>query len=427
MGAIRVRKDTGKLQIDFQYRKKRCREQTPLENTPANRKKLERALKIIEGEIAKGTFEYQRYFPNSPKVDFFKKLEAQEKDGFRKTPLFKVFAEEWYSEYEHTWRHATAQTYRSYIDKRLIPEFGEMEVSQITKADLLKFRSAIAKSSNETLKPKTINKFFRCMSQIMSEAADRFDFTSPFQNFKALKEQKVHIQPFSMNEVNLILANVRKDWQAYLIVRFFTGMRTGEINGLKWKYVNFESSQIFVRETFSDNRWEYTKNDGSQREIEMSSIVFDALKRQFDKTGEGELVFPLLNGSPIRTSNFIRRIWAPLLSSLNLEYRNPYQTRHTAATLWLAAGENPAWIANQMGHSNTTMLFTIYARFVPNVTRKDGSAMDSLLKTSITPDLNNLSNPKKVESGRAKKLTQSDGEFWQQFLDEEGDGIGGEA
>ena len=59
--------------------------------------------------------------------------------------------------------------------------------------------------------------------------------------------------------------------------------------------------------------------------------------------------------------------------------RRPYQTRHTAATLWLAAGESPEWIARQMGHATTTMLFRVYSRFVPNLTRKDGSAFERLL------------------------------------------------
>lgn len=427
MGNIRVRKETGKLQIDFQYKKVRCREQTQLANTPSNRKKLAKALKIIEGEVAKGTFEYGKYFPNSSKVEFFKQQETNEKKAFRKTPLFKEFAEEWYSEFEHTWRHATALTYRAYIDNRLIPAFGEIEVSQITKADLLQERSSIAKSSNGSLKTKTINKYFRCMAQIMDEAADRFDFITPFQNFKVLKEQKVHIQPFSIDDVNMILDNIRKDWRVYVLVRFFTGMRTGEINGLKWKYIDFKNRLISIRETYSDNRWEYTKNDGSQRDIEMSSLVFDALKKHFEIRTSDELVFPLSSGTPIRTNNFIRRIWKPLLSNLNIEYRNPYQTRHTAATIWLAAGENPAWIASQMGHANTTMLFTIYARFVPNLTRKDGSAMDSLLRASITSNFENTVLETRLENSADKGKVELEGDFWQQLLKQDEHNNEGEA
>ena len=53
------------------------------------------------------------------------------------------------------------------------------------------------------------------------------------------------------------------------------------------------------------------------------------------------------------------------------------------ATLWLAAGEAPEWIATQMGHSSTEMLFRVYSRFVPNLTRRDGSAVDRLLTNAF--------------------------------------------
>ncbi|MEY8212807.1 MAG: integrase, partial [Gammaproteobacteria bacterium] len=74
----------------------------------------------------------------------------------------------------------------------------------------------------------------------------------------------------------------------------------------------------------------------------------------------------------------------PLLRYLNLKARRPYQSRHTAATLWLAAGENPEWIARQMGHTTTEMLFRIYSRYVPNLTRQDGSAFERLLTTNFS-------------------------------------------
>ena len=68
-------------------------------------------------------------------------------------------------------------------------------------------------------------------------------------------------------------------------------------------------------------------------------------------------------GHPIDAHNFANRIWYPLLRYLELEKRPPYQTRHTTATLMLASGENPEWIARLMGHTNTQMLFTVYSRF----------------------------------------------------------------
>ena len=52
-----------------------------------------------------------------------------------------------------------------------------------------------------------------------------------------------------------------------------------------------------------------------------------------------------------------------------------YQTRHTFASNALAAGEAPSWVAQMLGHTTPEMLFTVYARYVPNRTRKDGSAL----------------------------------------------------
>lgn len=382
MGSIRNRSDM--LFFDFRYLGERCREQTLLPDTKPNRKKLEMILRRIEAEITLGRFEYAQYFPNSPMVKKIVELEAKQKPGYTKTPLFKAFAHEWFSEMEPTWRVSTAQAYLRYLNVRLIPHFGEIEVSQITKAHILKYRSNVSKQSDGKLKPKTINKFIKCLNMIMNEAADRFNFTPPHLNIKPLKEEKVHIEPFSITDVNLILSSVRADWRDYLLVRFFTGLRTGEVDGLKWEHVDFERREILVRETFSMGRWEYTKNDGSQREIEMSSIVYNTLKERYDhRDTQTDVVFHANNGSPVHTPNFLRRVWTPLLAYLHLKYRKPYQTRHTAATLWLAAGENPNWIAKQMGHSTTNMLFSVYARYVPNLTRKDGSAMERMLAAQV--------------------------------------------
>jgi len=64
-----------------------------------------------------------------------------------------------------------------------------------------------------------------------------------------------------------------------------------------------------------------------------------------------------------------------------MKKRRPYQTRHTAATLFLASGENPEWVARVLGHASTEMLFKVYSRYIPNLTRQDGSAFETLVKT----------------------------------------------
>lgn len=71
------------------------------------------------------------------------------------------------------------------------------------------------------------------LRQISNEAADRYRFTSAFRHIKPLKIRRSDVMPFTLEEVSRILQTVRPDWRPYFIVRFFTGMRTGEVHGLQ--------------------------------------------------------------------------------------------------------------------------------------------------------------------------------------------------
>jgi len=384
MGSVRIRNETGKLFFDFKYQNTRCREQTTLDDTKANRNRLQKVMDKIDAEITLGQFNYADYFPNSAMVGKFEKIEINRRilSGEAK-PTFKEFAAEWYEEMEVSWRNSYQLTVSSLLNGRIMDWFGEKEVNHITKADILKFRASLAKvkcKNGKSLSNEYINKYMKVFRMVINEAADRFDFTSPFRGIKPLKKPKSQINPFTLDEVNKMISNVRPDFKNYYTVRFFSAMRTGEIDGLKWKYVDFDRRQILVRESWVLQQTETTKTDGSTREIDMSQPVYDALKAQWEVTG-GKFDYVFVNGAgnPLDKTNVSQRIWYPLLRYLDLPRRNPYQTRHTAATLWLASGESPEWIARQMGHSTTEMLFRVYSRYVPNLTRQDGSAFERLL------------------------------------------------
>ncbi|WP_026287687.1 site-specific integrase [Thioalkalivibrio sp. ALJ24] len=401
MVKVRERKETGKLYFDFFYKGRRCREYSSLPNTPANRRKMEKVAKKMDAEMTLGTFAYREYFPQSRRLKEFEALErapeaeaeAEASEPESDVPLFRDFAEQWLQENEVLWRFKTLESNRSALRRHLIPQFGDWKVSDISKADVLAFRSTLAKvpgrKGNATLSPKTINHTLGVLSMVLAEAADRFQFTFPLQNLKRLKQPKREIQPFSWDEVQRILEHVRPDYRNYFVVRFFTGLRTGEVHGLKWRHVDFDNGLILVRETYNRGRTEYTKTDGSQRDVMMSSVVADALRAQREATGRSDYVFHTANGQPLDTKNVAERVWYPLLRHLGLALRQPYQCRHTAATLWLAAGENPEWIARQLGHTNTEMLFRVYSRYVPNLTRQDGSAMDRLLRARFHGETDN--------------------------------------
>lgn len=404
MGSVRKRNESGLLFFDFRYGGLRCREQTALKDTKANRQKLQRILGQIEMQIKAGVFDYSAMFPGSKALrklgspDFPESVRAIEATVVANSSAsvpsadlgdsdFEDFANLWFGENEVTWRRSQKKTNRGILNKHLIPAFGGQGVGRITKAEILAFRSQLAKvpgRKGTTLSPKRINSVMGVLRQILNEAADRFDFSSAYRNIKPLKVPKSDVQPFTLDEVNQVINKVRADFRYYYTVRFFTGLRTGEIDGLKWEYIDFENLLILVRETIVAGEEDYTKTDGSQREIQMSQVVYDALKAQEKLTRRrSKYVFCNGNGEPLDHNNVTKRIWYPLLRHLGLKERRPYQTRHTAATLWLASGENPEWIARQMGHSSTEMLFRVYARYVPNLTRRDGSAFERLLASKL--------------------------------------------
>lgn len=397
MAKVTVRKETGKLVIDFTYRGVRCREQTALPDSPQNQKRVQGVIEKIKKAQKDGTFMYGEFFPASALAARFDPVVASAKPvqiepeitEEDRTPLFHAFANQWVDEHSIEWRRSHIKSLLSTLNSRLIPHFGGKAVGEITKSDILAFRATLAKAKGrgekEGLSPKRINEIIGTLNQILDEAADRFDFTTPTTNIKRLRLRKTDVDPFSLTDVQRILATVRADYKWYLVVRFFTGMRTGEVHGLKWKYIDFDLRVIRVRETFVLGEDEYTKTDGSQRDIQMSQPVFDALQEQFKATGKlSEYVFCNLLGQPLDNKNFSDRIWYPLLRHLGLNKRRPYQMRHTAATLWLASGEAPEWIARQLGHTSTEMLFRVYSRYVPNLTRQDGSAMERLLASRLS-------------------------------------------
>lgn len=397
MGSLRERK--GLLFFDFRYKGVRCREQTALSDTAGNRKKLNPILERIEASIKLGTFRYEDFFPGSSRVAQFaddlqtkQRLEllgVNSQATAKDLPRFRLFGEEWYEENEIRWKRSHRIMKRAIFDHYLYPAFGDLMIDQIERGMLLKFRNGLSKEgvSGKPLGPMRINHIMTPLKMVMEEASTRFGIPNPAANIRMLRVPHSDVDPFSVQEIKTFLENIRRDFQNYYKVRFFSGMRTSEIDGLQWKCVDFERRQILIRETLVDSILETTKTPGSVREIHMSQLVFDALKEQFGATGHlSDFVFCNKKGNPLRHRDVTKRIWYPALKCMGLKRRKPYQTRHTAATLWLAAGENPEWIARQMGHTTTRMLFTVYSRFVPNLTRKDGSAFERLMTSAMEGD-----------------------------------------
>ena len=101
------------------------------------------------------------------------------------------------------------------------------------------------------------------------------------------------------------------------------------------------------------------------------------------KGASGRVFCHPLTGSPFWTDGEIYRFWEGVLKKAGVPFRNPYQTRHTYASLLLSAGENPMWVAAQMGHRDWGMIRKRYGRWLPS-TDPDVGRKANLLAGKIT-------------------------------------------
>ena len=164
---------------------------------------------------------------------------------------------------------------RETVDRIFIPFFGTKPLDQIGRGDLLSFRAEIAKRpgrGGQTLSGKRINKLMMQLKAILNDGCDRHGINSPSRGIKPLKQKRADIKPFSLAEVETLIAQVRDDYRPYITVRCFTGLRTAEANGLQWQDIDFKQNTINVRRTYSRDGDEELKNEFSKRDIPMILI-----------------------------------------------------------------------------------------------------------------------------------------------------------
>lgn len=118
-----------------------------------------------------------------------------------------------------------------------------------------------------------------------------------------------------------------------------------------------------------------TKTKSGERHVLLLPPAIDALKAQkeFTYSFKGRVFHNPRTNTPWETDGQIRKTcWKYILKHAGVRYRNPYQTRHTYASMLLSAGENPLWVATQMGHRDTEMIIKHYGRWIPDSTIASG-------------------------------------------------------
>jgi integrase len=197
-----------------------------------------------------------------------------------------------------------------------------------------------------------------------------------------LPVEQPDIYPFAYDQVLMILDAVDPYYRPYTAIRFYTGMRAGEIDGLAWSDYREDMKpepKLHINKAYVYGREGKTKTKKSKRHIDCLPPVVEALTEQRQLTGKAKHIFLTKDGQRMNPDHYRDVVWKSALEKAGLEYRPPIQTRHTFATMMLSEGEDPGWVQNMMGHSSLQMIFTRYYAWIPKKTRRDGSAfMESI-------------------------------------------------
>lgn len=309
---------------------------------------------------------------------------APEVSTLREDRSFAQAASSWLDAFSVTWKASTIESVQSILRAHVLPAFGPRALRSITRADLLTFRARLIRENAGrrgavSMTPARANRIMTVLRQILAEDALERGAPSAGAQVLPLRERRSAVQPFTWGEVERVVAAAPDHLREYVRVRCLTGMRSGEINGLRWDQVDRDRGVMSVTRARVRGKEVLPKNEYSERDIPLTPPLLAALDRQARRTGKIDgYVFTSRRGRPISTTNFANRDWPAMLAKSGVAPRRPYQTRHTAATLMLATGENPTWIAHVLGHADCEMLFKTYARFLPNLTRSDGSVFAAM-------------------------------------------------
>ena len=289
-------------------------------------------------------------------------------------------------------RDTTINDYEVSYRKHIEPILGVKQLDKIKASDLELWQNKVI----ESVSPRRLRNIRAVLSGILSDAyRDELIDKNPLTLVRTIKADKVDIKPFSVTEISTILNSSEGQEKNFFALGFFSGMRSGEMIGLKWSDIDFFRLEIKPQRSRRMGKDGKLKTDSSYREVEILDSLLPYLKNQYQITGaHNSYVF--LNGDnmPIYDIKRIRDYsWKKTLKKCELEYRPIYHTRHTFATVMLENGEDILWVSNMLGHTDSTMTLSKYARYIKRENKKRGQFLKEELTlngTEIDTELLNI-------------------------------------
>jgi integrase len=296
----------------------------------------------------------------------------------RRTPTFDEFADEWMAIREPELRRKTVESYRWQLESHLLPHLGKLELDALGPQEIDRYKAA--KLREGALGPNQINKTIGLLATILDTAGD-YGHIDPARNPARGSRRRVRrtapnrpaIEP---EQLPSLLAAARAQ-RPLLATVAGAGLRNGEACALDWADVDLTNRTIAVRAA---------KTEAGVRQVDMPSALREELAEHRRRTGDpGDVVFPNRDGGRQSTTNtgrcfktVVRRANRRLaqlgLASID-PTASPHSLRRLYASLRFALGDDPVYVAEQLGHTDPTFSMRVYAKAIRRRERLSGVAL----------------------------------------------------
>ena len=285
----------------------------------------------------------------------------------KKVSQLKSVAKDWLEYKRCNIRASTLQQYEGHL--KHFSELGELRIDRITVKSI---ESWIAKRREAGMTLPTLKKIMITLGGVFKYALrHRLITYNPLSDVERPRDQgqskEAVFAVLKRDEIErLIEATEHPKFKMLFHLAVMSGARQGELLGLKWSDVLWESKQISIKRSFNHGAWYAPKTKASTRTIDLGPNLMTSLKRWrlVCSKSEHDLVFPDENGNPLSPSHMTRLHFWPALNKAGLPRIRFHDLRHTYASLLIDQGENVVYIQKQLGHSKPTVTLDIYSHLM---------------------------------------------------------------
>lgn len=310
-------------------------------------------------------------------------------------PTEKTFGEymtEWLAHKEKRVTNGTYNHYKTYAVNHIIPGIGHIKMKDLRPRHLQDFYDALL--DNTKLSRRSIHHIGRIISNCLNSAVKMHEIqTNVASVVGAVTVPKTEQMYWDVDEVNKFIESSRDHIHFiafYLAI--FTGMRQGEILGLKWDCVDFDNKTIYVKRSIKrvDNSGELRdlKNNSSYRSITMSDNLINELKQHKKLQNEHKMKFrkdyddqdfvvATKTGTFVLPTN-IARAFRLIRNKLDVKQIRFHDLRHTHASLLLKQNVHPKIVQERLGHSSIETTLDTYSHMLPNMQESVAHKLDEM-------------------------------------------------